>query len=176
MIKGIWQIGKWLLQDTGGSEVSFVENLVEEVQERGEKLHVVSLKLQTEPPSLDLDQAELNEERMVNYLWIGNAGSNDDQDRVTTNRKGSSQDHLEYLISQTIPNLLKPGRLPEGELRSLIQKAFDNLYMDLGEKDEVFQGSGGDQQYERYRSLWDLRKMGIQNAPTKDELLSLIHI
>ena len=173
MIKGIWQIGKWLLQDTGGSEVSFVENLVEEVQERGEKLHVVSLKLQTEPPSLDLDQAELNEERMVNYLWIGNAGSNDDQDRVTTNRKGSSQDHLEYLISQTIPNLLKPGRLPEGELRSLIQKAFDNLYMDLGEKDEVFQGSGGDQQYERYRSLWDLRKMGIQNAPTKDELIAV---
>ena len=174
MIRGIWQIGKWLLDGTEDREATFVENLVEDVgyTEKGTP-HIVILKICLEPPSLDLDCVELSEDKVMNYLWIGNAGSMDDQDRVTTNRKSPSQDRLEYLISQTLPNLLKPGRLPEGELRVLIQKVFDNLYMDLGEKEVVFQGHGGDQQYPRYRYLWNLRKMGIRDAPTRDELIAV---
>lgn len=167
MIRGIWQIGRWLLEGTEDPEATFVENLVEEVKTTGkEKPYAVVLKLKIEPPSLRLEPVEYNEEIATKWLWIGNAGANDDQDRVTS-------DNLGYLISQTIPNLLKIGRLLEGELRELLQKAFDKLYLDLGEKGEVFRGSGGDQQYERYRYIWDLRKMGIEDASTKDNLVSL---
>ena len=164
MIRGVEQIGKWLLAGTEDPKTAFVENLVEEAKRR-EGLYGVVLKLRTQPPSLDLEPVEYSERVTAEWLWIGNAGANDDQDRMTSN-------NLRYLISQTLPNLLKIGRLSEGELRDLLQKAFDILYLDLGEKGEVFRGSGGDQQYERYRYIWDLRKMGIEDAPTKDDLIS----
>jgi len=165
MIRGIWQIGRWLLEGTEDREAAFVENLVEEVKVSGkEGLYGIILKLRTQPPSLALEPVEYSGRVTTKWLWIGNAGANDDQDRVTS-------DNLGYLISQTVPNLLKIGRLPEGDLRDLLQRAFDRLYLDLGEKEEVFRGSGGDQQYERYRYMWDLRKMGI-DAPTKDDLVS----
>lgn len=166
MIRGIWQIGRWLLEGTEDRESTFVESLVEEAKYTGKgRPYAVILRLRMEPPSLDLKPVEYNEQRARRWLWIGNAGANDDQDRVTSNNLG-------YLISQTVPNLLKVGRLPEGELRYLLQRTFDRLYIDLGEKGEVFRDSGGDQQYERYRYIWDLRKMGIDDAPTKDDLIS----
>ena len=179
MIQGIRQIGRGLLHGAEDLEESFVEYLVEDLRWGNNKKnlpHLVILKMDTNSSSLELDLRELghkgegngqwdiNEERLEEYLWIGNASSNDDQDRVTT-------DHLEYLISQTIPNLLKEDRLPNGELRTSLQKFREEFYIDLGDKKDIFGNSGIDGSYERYRYLWNLRKMGFEDAPTKDNLI-----
>ena len=188
MIQGIRQIGRGLLHGVENLEENFVEYLVEDLRWGNNKKnppHLVTLKIDTNSCFLELDQRELghkgkengrwdiNEERLKEYLWVGNASSNDDQDRVTTNRKNSQSDHLEYLISQTIPNLLKKDRLPNGELRTLLQKFREEFYIDLGDKKDIFGNSGVDGSYERNRYLWNLRKMGLEDAPTKDDLIAI---
>ena len=182
MIQGIRQIGRGLLHGVEDLEDTFVEYLVEDLRWGDNKKsppHLVILKIDTNSSSFDLDQWELghkrkengqwdiNEERLKKYLWIGEAQRSDFQDRVTT-------DNLEHIISQTIPSLLKEDRLPDGELRTLLRKFREEFYIDLGEKTKVFGSSHGDQQYERYRYLWNLQKMGIEDAPSKDDLIAIV--
>lgn len=182
MIQGIRQIGRGLFHGVEDLEDTFAEYLVEDLRWGDNKKsppHLVILKIDINPCSLELDSCEIGhkgpekgqwlttEKRLKEYLWVGNAGAaNDDQDRVTT-------DHLEYLISQTIPNLLKKDRLPDGELRTLLQKVREEFYIDLGEKEDILADSGVDGSYERNRYLWNLRKMGLGGAPTKNDLIAI---
>jgi CRISPR-associated protein Csh1 len=122
---------------------------------RTEEKYVVILNLRSDPWQLEFDIRSLSEEAVREFIWVGNArGANSPQDRLTT-------DNPEYLISQAIPNIL--ASIPNGELREILWTIRQNVYLDLGEKSEVFP-SGGDTQYERYRYLWNLPKLGLTDA------------
>jgi len=151
MIEGVRIIGQAVLQRNPSLADALVDT---QVLEKGSTpRHVIFLDLRVEPPSLEADMKVLDEEVLAEVLWAGNAsGSNSPQDRLTT-------DHIEYLTSQTVPNLC--GALVEGELHSKLEKLQRGLYLDLGEKVEVFPTGEGDSQYERYRRMWDLPKLGL---------------
>lgn len=148
MIEGVRVIGEAVLQ-----KQPLVDALVrEEDVPKGEKRYVVHLNLSVDPPQLRVNVNELDLEVLTGVLWVGNApGSNSPQDRLTT-------DHIEYLTSQTLPNLR--DALDDCELRKKLETLINALYLDLGEKAKVFP-KGGDGQYPRYRCMWDLNKLGL---------------
>ena len=152
MIEGVRTIGEAVLQ----KNPSIVEALIqeEEVPEK-QKRYVVFLNLKLDPPALEVTAKELDQEVLAKVLWVGNAkGSNSPQDRLTT-------DHVLYLTSQTIPNLL--AALGEGELRQKLNELHQALYLDLGNKEEVFPQGGGEKQYKRYRWMWNLPKLRLDS-------------
>lgn len=115
--------------------------------------------------NLNVDIAEVNSDRYPEsrILWIGNARkSNSPQDRLTTNQ-------LDYLVSQTIPNLLW-ALDPSSELWSILSRLADKLYLDLGEPTEIGLSRNAAKNYKRYRRLWNLASLGIPTAPTLAEL------
>ncbi len=150
MIEGVRIIGDATLL----RNPSIVEALIQEEEaQQGQKRYVIFLNLELVPPRLDVDLKELDRQVLAEILWVGNAASNRDQDRLTT-------DNVEYLVSQTVPNLL--GALDEGGLRQKLEKLHQAIYLDLGEKSGVF-AKGGDAQYRRYSQVWDLPKLGLAN-------------
>lgn len=125
---------------------------------------MVILKLDTESKSLDAELRELSQEgpnSVARYLWLGNPTSAAaDQDRLTTGT-------LSYLVSQTIPNLLLPGKLdPNTELHYLLERALKKLYLDLGDAKE--QGIKSGPSYRRNRRYWDLRFLGIEGSSVEE--------
>lgn len=174
MIEGVRTIGDVALQ----RNPSIVEALVQEEEvPQGQKKHVVFLNLRLDPPELSVDLKPLDHQVLAEVLWVGNAASNRDQDRLTTgNVKYNTNANAEYLVSQTVPNLL--GALGEGELRQKLEKLHQAIYLDLGKKSDVFP-KGGDAQYLRYSQMWDLAKLGlaklelIENKKDREELGSL---
>lgn len=167
MIEGVRIIGDAVLQGNR----SIVETLIQEEEApQGQKRYVIFLNLELDPLRLEVDLKPLDHQLLAEVLWVGNAvSSNKDQDRLTT-------DTVEYLVSQTVPNLL--GALSAGELRQKLEKLHKSIYLDLGEKSEVF-ARGGDKQYRRYRRMWDLLKLGlanlelIENKKEREELEAL---
>lgn len=115
---------------------------------------------------LSVDVAEINSDRYPEsrIMWIGNAvAPNDDQNRLTTNQ-------LDYLVSQTVPNLISTLD-PDSELRSILKRLYEKLYLDLGDPSEVgLSVDDSRKNYNRYRRLWNLASLGIPGAPTIDEL------
>lgn len=160
MLEGVRTIGEAVLQKN-----PLVDALVRKVDvPQGQKRYVVHLKLSVDPPELQVDVNELDHQALTEVLWVGNApGSNKPQDRLTTG-------HIEYLTSQTVPNLRENlwKLLGECELCKKLETLINALYIDLGEKSEVFQG-GGDQQYDRYRRMWDLSKLGLDKLDLIEE-------
>ena len=160
MIESIYQIGKAARQGTSGRR-AFLESLAKPPPKpkRGTS-SIAILKLNTITNTLNVEVRELSEEgdhSSSRYLWIGNAGSNSDQDRLTT-------DNLAYLASQTILNLLDrvTVRTPLYETLSKLKK----YYLDIGERDEV--GSKDKGAYRRYRYLWDLEKFQISGPMLRE--------
>jgi CRISPR-associated protein Csh1 len=150
MLEGVRAIGEAAL-----GRVPLVEALVDTraLETRKSRL-VVTIDLCLDPPSLEPRPQEMDEKTLREVVWVGNTAANSPQDRLTT-------DHPEYLTSQTVPNLLSD--LPDGELKRCLQRLKGAVYIDLGKKSEVFPEGGGDQQYERYRYMWDLRKLGLDS-------------
>jgi len=157
MIEEMWQIGKEIKKVRGERSFDIVENLVQDApkEKNNKKQYLVILKLNLNKDiNLTIDIEEIGEDTSKKYLWVGNPpGANSPQDRLTTN-------NLEYLVSQTIPNLVE--RLPSGELRDILRQAKDKIYFDLGEKNKIGTSEG---QYKRYRYLWDLSKIGLDLRP-----------
>jgi CRISPR-associated protein Csh1 len=151
MIEGVRIIGQAVLQRNPSVAGALIDT---QILEKGSTpRHVIFLDLRVEPPSLEADMRVLDEKVLAEVLWAGNAsGSNSPQDRLTT-------DHVEYLASQTVPNLCRV--LVSGELHGKLEKLQQALYLDLGEKVKVFPLGGGDSQYERYRRVWDLPRLGL---------------
>lgn len=163
MLKGIQALGKVAL-----TKAPFAEALVDlELSSDGGKTRkpvdqslIVTLNIRLDSPRVEVDLRELSEKALVEVLWVGNAaGSNSPQDRFTTN-------HPEYLVSQTVPNLLENANckkaFPEGsDLVKKLQTLRDTVFIDLGEKSELFLGASSERQYERYRWVWDLLKLGV---------------
>ncbi|MBC7093283.1 hypothetical protein H5T53_04690, partial [Candidatus Bipolaricaulota bacterium] len=150
MIEGVRAIGEAVLQRNPLIVDALVDTQI--LEKSNTPQHVIFLDLRLEPPSLESDMKVLDEKVLTEVLWARNApGANSPQDRLTT-------DHVEYLVSQTIPNLC--SALAEGELRRRLEELHQVIYLDLGEKVEMFR-TGGDSQYERYRWMWDLPKLGL---------------
>jgi len=159
MIESFFQIGRELKE--GIKEEDFVKYLTLDIEKeiKNKKQHVVILDVEAEDNEkfkLNIDFEEISDETSKKYLWVGNPpGANSPQDRFTTN-------NLEYLVSQTIPNLIK--LLPECDLKNKLQNLKEKLYFDLGTKEEIISTEG---QYERYRYIWDLTKIRIDLSPAK---------
>jgi len=169
VIRGIKAIGEAIIKDMEDPQLDLARFLIEDLSKpRGEKGYVVILKINTDGPSLSLDiGSEFSEPSLeigAKFLWVGKpTGANDDQDRLTT-------DKVEYLISQTIPNLIREDRLEGGELRSLLEKTFHTIFFDLGDgESSLFKG-----QHRRYRYIWDLKGLGIEDAPEPKELKEIV--
>ncbi len=158
MIESIYQIGR---SAQGGSEGRrmFLESLaLEAPRPKKGSPTIAILKLDLDSLHFDVEVSELDaegEKSSARYLWLGNAaGANSDQDRITT-------DNLGYLLTQTVPNLLR--RIPpETELHAKLDELVDKLYLDLGEPDEVSVRGGG--AYRRYRHFWDLGRIAMDGV------------
>ncbi|GIX47778.1 MAG: hypothetical protein KatS3mg131_1989 [Candidatus Tectimicrobiota bacterium] len=157
MLEGIRALGEAALEQAPLIEALVDLRPLERLRE-GEKGYLVVLDVCPNERRLRVDLQQLDKETLVDAFWVGNAaGSNSPQDRLTT-------DHPEYLASQTVPNLLKT--LPkDGSLVVKLRTLREAAYIDLGEKGELFPNGGGDGQYERYRQVWDLRKLGLNSVP-----------
>ncbi|MEJ5227617.1 TIGR02556 family CRISPR-associated protein [Thermodesulfovibrio sp.] len=154
MIESWIQIGKELLREQSNVG-DFVRTLAEEIpkEKNNKKQHLLILNISKSNDlgryTLNIELEEISGETPVKYLWVGNSPSNSEQDKLTT-------DNLEYLISQTIPNLIK--KLPDCDLKDKLKKLKDSIYFDLGDKESI---SSTENQYERYRYIWDLSKIGM---------------
>jgi|GEM_PF-436086 len=155
MLEGIRAIGEAALKRRPLVEALIDTRLLERQDQQGgrDRGLVVTLDIHLDPLHLEVGVRDLDERALKDVLWVGNAsGSNSPQDRLTT-------DNPTYLASQTVPNLL--DALTDGDLKVLLQRVKDAIYLDLGEKSELFPEGGGDQQYKRYRRMWNLRKLGL---------------
>jgi len=153
VIEAIKTIGEAALQ----KDPHIVKALVyDEDLPSDKKKYLVMLDIHLAPLELSLGIRDVDSEVLNDVLWVGNApGSNDPQDRLTT-------DNLEYLVSQTIPNLYNALHdwKPESDLCNTLKRLKETLFLDLGPKKEVL-GNLKDQQYERYRWVWDISRLGI---------------
>jgi CRISPR-associated protein Csh1 len=153
VIEAIRTIGEVALQ----KDLHVVKALVhDEDLPSDKKKYLVYLDIDLESLVLNLEIKDVDYEVLNDVLWVGNAsGSNDPQDRLTT-------DHIEYLASQTIPNLYNALHdwKPESSLCNTLKRLKETLFLDLGPKEEVL-GGLKDQQYKRYRWVWDISRLGI---------------
>lgn len=162
MIESIYQIGRAARQGARGKR-ALLEALAETPPQRRNSNNpkIAILRLDTIQKTLDIKVHELSEEgehTAERYLYLGNAvGSNSDQDRLTTN-------NLSYLVSQTVPNLLRIMTLNTPFYETL-STLMSKVYLDIGEQDEV--GSKDKGSYRRYRYVWDLTKLGILDSTAK---------
>jgi CRISPR-associated protein Csh1 len=167
MLEGVRVIGEAALERTPLLEALVDKRLLEQATQTGKEREgglIATLDIHLDPPRLVVDLNPIDEKSLVEVLWVENAaGSNNSpQDRLTT-------DNPTYLASQTVPNLLKA--LPkDGSLAVKLRTLREAAYIDLGEKGELFPNGGGDQQYERYRRVWDLHKLGLDPASALDLL------
>lgn len=159
MIEGFWQIGKEIVRDNLQPD-KFIESLVLEIdkEKEGKKQHIVILNIKQKKHgewNLDIDFEEISDVTSKKYLWVGNpSGANSPQDRLTTT-------NIEYLVSQTIPNIM--NKLQNCDLRSKLEKLKKSIYFNLGDKEEISSTEG---QYERYRWIWNLSKLGLSLSPS----------
>lgn len=145
MIESQRQIGSLLLENT--KPIDFIRYITEGVSKeiKGKKQNIVILNLNTKEGKLEIDNKLIGDTTAEKYIWIGTAdGAASPQWYFTTN-------NLEYLVSQTLPNILK--RLHEkSNLYKKLKPVFDNYYYDLGLQKGM---------KNRYRYVLDLEKLGI---------------
>lgn len=120
MIEAIKKIGELSLE---GIKKDFVFNLIKENIDQGSedkgKKYILVLNFNIENEKIELDFEEINNEKLKEYLWVGNVYGNNPQDRLTT-------DKLIYLLSQTIPNLYErlKGKGLKNKLKFILEKFF----------------------------------------------------
>jgi hypothetical protein len=165
VIEAIRSIGEVALQ----KDLHVVKALVhDEDLQSDKKKYLVYLDIDLEYLVLNLEIKDVDYEVLNDVLWVGNAsGSNDPQDRLTT-------DHIEYLASQTIPNLYNALHdwKPESSLCNTLKRLKETLFLDLGPKEEVL-GGLKDQQYKRYRWVWYISRLGIAGLGGDDATVEI---
>ncbi len=104
---------------------------------------LIVLSIDTSRSEIDVDPGyEIDALKARQILWLGNVRANDDQDRFVT-------DTLAYLLSQTIPNVVRSPFAPVDLVRDL-SVLFPSYYRDFG------QGAPP-----RWRYVLDLERFGI---------------
>lgn len=147
MIEAIKEIGGKILKE---DETKVLDNLTRDLpfEKKGEKQHLVILNIFKK--RIEIDFEEVKDETSQKYLWIGKEAGNNPQIYFTT-------DNLGYLISQTIPNLVK--KTSEGsKLGSLLRRVKKEIFYDLGL-------SG------RYRYILDIGKIGFVEKEYMNKLI-----
>jgi CRISPR-associated protein Csh1 len=147
MLEAIREIGSAVLKN-GDSEL--LKELMVEIKRSKNPQYVVIADINTETFKINFEIEELKDDSSIKYLWVGNCASSSFQWRVTT-------DEIGYLCSQCLPALYE--RISEGELKGKLKKILDN--------DMV---SFSDNVGKRYRQVWNLAKMGIDESFDAQEL------
>lgn len=144
MIEALKELGRLALEN---EQKDFVESLVLELPDsKKSSPHLVFINFNTKNTGssfLEIKLNEINKNILTEYLWVGNAdGPNSPQWYVTT-------DKLEYLLSQTIPNLIT--KLPDDSLlKNDLEHCWKAFYVDLGKQKG---------QKERYRYIFDVSRI-----------------
>jgi CRISPR-associated protein Csh1 len=124
VIEVIRELGKRSLENR-----SVVEGLTLPVPKelKGKKQHVVQINFNLNEQKIDLSIYEVTDETPLKYVWVGNAdGSNSPQWYGTTS-------NAEYLLNQTIPNLLT--RWPKDDpFYEKLQHALNLFFMEVNIK------------------------------------------
>ena len=143
MIEGIQSIGRKVIGDDPGN---LLENLTLELSsEIKKRQHLVIIDYKIFDRRIDVDIKEIDEDDKRRFLWIGSAdGSMSDQIYFTTTTK-----NLGWLLSQTIPNLIKRSK-SNSSLKGLLELTLKEIFLDLS-----FESSP------RYRYILDGEKIGI---------------
>lgn len=132
LIEALNDLGSLVL---GGSHQDFVETLTLSLKGSKDKPHIIFINLDTRARRVHLGINEIDEKTSPQYLWIGNESGNNPQWYVTT-------DKVEYLLSQTIHNLIT--KLPEeSPLAQALRNCLDVFFVDLGNQE------GSDERYRR---------------------------
>ncbi|MEF3244797.1 MAG: TIGR02556 family CRISPR-associated protein [Caldisericaceae bacterium] len=125
MLEAVKKIGELSLKER---KESFAFSLIEEGIDFGSeenKKYILTLNFDLQEEKIHLDFEEIDYKKLQKYLWIGNAKSNNPQDRLTTN-------NVSYLLYQTIPNLYH--NLKEGDLKDKLQSILEKFFLKLGQK------------------------------------------
>ena len=164
MIESIYQLGKAIMENSSGQR-AFLESLAKAppTPKNGNPIIAV-LKLDTDRSTLDVEVRELSQEgtnTVEQFLWLGNAASSaSDQDRLTT-------DGLQYLVSQTLSNLLSTVAV-DTRFHDVLTSIISEFYVDVGEQESL--GSTDSAiTHRRSRRLLNLPKLGIE-GPTVENL------
>lgn len=147
MIEALNNLGKLVL---AGGKQDFVEALVQSIDADDEKAHIILIDFDTESRRISVGAKKIEkvgDRTALQYLWIGNEPGNPPQWYVTT-------DNIEYLLSQTIPNLI--AKLPKDSgLARLLTNCRDKFFVDLGIE------KGAEQ---RYRYVFDVSIISDMNT------------
>ncbi len=123
MQNSIKEIGKALLNN-GNDFISYLALSLQDVV-KGKKQYLIKINLNNKSKKIEISTEEISSQTSNKYLWIGNAdGPASPQWYFTTTNP-------EYLLSQTLPNLL--DKLDEkSELYHNLLRTKENFYYDLG--------------------------------------------
>ena len=124
MIKTVYELGKRHLYE---SNHSFLDALTLPVEEsKSDIQYAVIINLSTDEREIKIDLVEMNPSTPIDLKWIGIA---DGRNSLQWNGTVRAQ-NLSYLLSQTIPNLLKRWSSQDIFYQKL-QKAFNTFYKEI---------------------------------------------
>lgn len=169
MIEGISQLGGLLL---GSDDSSYIDLLIQPITLDKKEQYLVGINFDIQAKSIEFkwnlekskipkktedpekkDIKQTYDEASKISLWVGNAGANNPQLRLTTNQ-------ISYLISQSIP-LLRDELPDDSELRNQLDEIVKTFFLDLGE-------IAGDQK--KFRYVLDVNRYDIAPEINFDEL------
>jgi len=100
MLEALVELGSVL-----DSEDGFLQNLLEPLNVRAKNVakKIIFFNFDTDQKVMNFDLEEADEDSSRKYLWVGNAKGNKPQLFAATTQ-------LAYLLSQTVPNMLRSFR------------------------------------------------------------------
>ncbi|MGC8717483.1 MAG: TIGR02556 family CRISPR-associated protein, partial [bacterium] len=127
MLEAVRRIGR----SVSSGDRDFVSGLVEydsiDIEDNKENpLYILVINFNTIEDIIELEPKVLDNKRLDEYLWIGNAKGNLPQDRLTT-------DGLKYLLSDSLVNLY--NELRECELKEILKRILNNFFITLRVRD-----------------------------------------
>jgi len=123
MLEAVRRIGRSI---SNSEDRDFISNLVEydivNTENNREETFILVINFNTAEGMIELEPKVLDNKRLDEYLWIGNAKGNLPQDRLTT-------DGLKYLLSDSLVNLY--NNLKECELKEILKGILDNFFITI---------------------------------------------
>lgn len=125
MLEAIKELGEGVLKKEGKR---FIYNIIKDIKKKkkGEENLILILNFKLEEDVIKIFyNKEIDEDTLKDYLWVGNASGKNPQDRLTT-------DNLEYLVTNSIPNLYKA--IENSELKNKLEKIIDKFFIKIDNK------------------------------------------
>jgi CRISPR-associated protein Csh1 len=128
MVESIYQIGKSVISSGASGEVALLGSLAKPVrldENTTQYIGVLQFETNDSKISFDIEAREFDRETASKYLWVDNARGNSPQDRLTS-------DKLNYLISQSMPNLKNFLRQEKSTgLKNLLETIQEKFFIKL---------------------------------------------